>query len=507
MALSIGIENLDYNAIQAQDLTTNLESKVAEIREARVNWQSYLQGQMISQRQFDFISHLDNAANADVRSRVINEFNDEVPQLFVSLLNRISKEQTLQYLLSLMDEMFTEETSRVELFRKYFDSKSENIWNYFFNFLQRSDQICVYQISKIITKLACWSSQKMDEKSLSFFYDWLLEHIQESNNEFIRTIARNLQMLLRVRNYRGTFVEKQGVPVLLKVLADKSSNMEIHYQLTFCLWCLSFNKDLVPFMVKEPTLVNTVCDIFTNTDREKDLRICMALMRSILGQLSDARTKRAISLRMVQHKALKRLELLNQKELNHDPEMSEDLKVLRDDLLACVHDVSSLEEYVTELTSGRLEWSPVHKSDQFWRENADKFTENNYELLRMLIYLLEYSTDPEILSIASHDVGEFVSHYPRGKQVVDKLNAKPLVMTLLQHNDASVRYNALLALQKIMVHNWNVFDKYFKHSAFDWGRYQYCMKYKEYLGRQLETQKPNGGASNSQAFTSTTKNK
>ncbi|VUZ52955.1 unnamed protein product [Hymenolepis diminuta] len=101
----------------------------------------------------------------------------------------------------------------------------------------------------------------------------------------------------------------------------------------------------------------------------------------------------------------------------------------------------------------------------------------------MLIYLLEYSTDPEILSIASHDVGEFVSHYPRGKQVVDKLNAKPLVMTLLQHNDASVRYNALLALQKIMVHNW------------------------EYLGRQLETQKPNGGASNSQAFTSTTKNK
>lgn len=99
--------------------------------------------------------------------------------MFVSLLNRISKEQTLQYLLSLMDEMFKEEATRVELFRNYFDSKSENIWNYFFNFLQRSDQICVYQISKIITKLACWSSQQMDEKALSYFYDWLLEHLQE----------------------------------------------------------------------------------------------------------------------------------------------------------------------------------------------------------------------------------------------------------------------------------------------------------------------------------------
>ncbi|VDO03011.1 unnamed protein product [Rodentolepis nana] len=458
MALSIGLGNLDYNAIQAQDLTTYLENKVAEIREARVNWQSYLQGQMINQRQFDFISQLDNAVNSDGRSRVINEFNDEVPQLFISLINRISKEKTLQYLLSLMDEMFTEETCRVELFRKYFDCKSENIWNYFFNFLQRSDEICVYQISKIITKLACWSSQKMDEKSLGFFYDWLLEHIQVPKNQYIRTIARNLQMLLRVRNYRFKFVEKQGVSVLLKVLANKNSSMEILYQLTFCLWCLSFNEDLVSVMLKEPTLVNTVCDFFTITDREKDLRICLALMRSILDQLTDARTKRAISLRMVQNKALKRLDILALKELNHDPEMLADLKVLRDTLVECVQDVSSLEEYVTELATGRLVWSPVHKSAQFWRENADKFTDNNYELLRMLIYLLEYSTDPQVLAIASNDIGEFVSHYARGKQVIDKLNAKPLVMTLLQHNDASVRYNALLALQKIMVHNWYVTD-------------------------------------------------
>ena len=47
-----------------------------------------------------------------------------------------------------------------------------------------------------------------------------------------------------------------------------------------------------------------------------------------------------------------------------------------------MQDVSSMEEYTTELTSGRLEWSPVHKSEKFWRENAVKFTDNNYELLK-----------------------------------------------------------------------------------------------------------------------------
>lgn len=37
---------------------------------------------------------------------------------------------------------------------------------------------------------------------------------------------------------------------------------------------------------------------------------------------------------------------------------------------------------------------------------------------RMLIYLLENSREPLILSVAAHDVGEFVRHYPRGKQYV-----------------------------------------------------------------------------------------
>jgi V-type H+-transporting ATPase subunit H len=52
---------------------------------------------------------------------------------------------------------------------------------------------------------------------------------------------------------------------------------------------------------------------------------------------------------------------------------------------------SSYDEYVTEIRSGRLEWSPVHRSEKFWRENADRLNEKNYELLKILIHLLESS--------------------------------------------------------------------------------------------------------------------
>jgi len=37
--------------------------------------------------------------------------------------------------------------------------------------------------------------------------------------------------------------------------------------------------------------------------------------------------------------------------------------------------------------SGRLEWSPVHKSEKFWHENAARLNEKNFELLKSVCSL------------------------------------------------------------------------------------------------------------------------
>ena len=39
---------------------------------------------------------------------------------------------------------------------------------------------------------------------------------------------------------------------------------------------------------------------------------------------------------------------------------------------------------------------------------------------------------------------------------IEQLGGKTLVMTMLSHEDPNVRYEALLAVQKLMVHNWSV---------------------------------------------------
>lgn len=40
------------------------------------------------------------------------------------------------------------------------------------------------------------------------------------------------------------------------------------------------------------------------------------------------------------------------------------------------------------------------------------------------------------------------------RSVIEQLGGKQLVMLLLGHDDPNVRYEALLAVQKLMVHNW-----------------------------------------------------
>jgi V-type H+-transporting ATPase subunit H len=121
--------------------------------------------------------------------------------------------------------------------------------------------------------------------------------------------------------------------------------------------------------------------------------------------------------------------------------------------------LSSFDEYSSEVKSGRLEWSPVHKSEKFWRENAARLCEKNFELLKILIKLLETSKDPLILCVAVHDLGEYVRHYPRGKTLIETLGGKTLVMAMLSHDDQNVRYESLLAVQKLMVHNWEYLGK------------------------------------------------
>jgi len=45
------------------------------------------------------------------------------------------------------------------------------------------------------------------------------------------------------------------------------------------------------------------------------------------------------------------------------------------------------------------------------------------------------------------------------KKAIDKLGGKVIIMRLLDNPDSNVRYQGLLCVQKLMVHNWDYLGK------------------------------------------------
>lgn len=65
----------------------------------------------------------------------------------------------------------------------------------------------------------------------------------------MQSVARCLQMMLRIDEYRSAFISVDGISTLLSVLSGRV-NFQIQYQLIFCIWVLTFNPKLAERMNK-----------------------------------------------------------------------------------------------------------------------------------------------------------------------------------------------------------------------------------------------------------------
>ncbi|OQR72276.1 V-type proton ATPase subunit H-like [Tropilaelaps mercedesae] len=444
-----------------------LHQKALDIKQQGVSWAAYKQSQMITQDDLQFLTSYEQAANADERTALLasDQVRQQCAKTLCSLVANISKDQTVQYLLILVDDMLEESPDRVELFRDYTRKHKESVYAPFLNLLCRQDGFIANMAARIIAKIACNGRARMEDPDLTKYLIWLRDQLRLPNNEYVQSAARCLQMMLRIDDYRRPFDAIDGINAIVEVLRVGQLNFQMQYQCTFCLWVLAFNGPLCARM-SQMNIVPVLSDLLTQSQKEKVTRIVLATLRqNFLEKPEEPSIVRENSINMIQCKVLKNLVNLQQNP-REDPDVVDDINYLVEKLQIIEQDMSSFDEYVNEVKMGRLEWSPVHSSEKFWRENAEKLNEKNYELLKMLISLLE-SEDPLIVTVAAHDLGEYVRHYPRGKQVIEKLNGKHLVMQLLSHSDPNVRYEALLCVQKLMVHNW------------------------EYLGRQMQSEQQN----------------
>ncbi|XP_048451893.1 V-type proton ATPase subunit H isoform X4 [Rhincodon typus] len=399
-------------AVDAAVPTNIIAAKAAEVRANKVNWQSYLQGQMISGEDCEFIKKFE-AARSEDKQRILDNEGHQCAKTFLNLMAHISKEQTVQYILTMIDDMLQENHQRVNIFFDYAKKTKNTAWSYFLPMLNRQDLFTVHMAARIIAKLAAWGRELMEGSDLNYYFNWIKTQLSSQSSQYVQCVAGCLQLMLRINEYRFAWVEADGVNCILAVINNKCG-FQLQYQMIFSFWLLAFSPQLCEYL-RRLNIVPALSDILQESVKEKVTRIILATFRNLLEKSAERETHQEYALAMIQCKVLKQLENLEQQKYD-DEDIADDIKFLLEKLGESVQDLSSFDEYSSELKSGRLEWSPVHKSEKFWRENAARLNEKNYELLKILTRLLEVSDDPQVLAVAAHDIGEYVRHYPRGKR-------------------------------------------------------------------------------------------
>ena len=114
------------------------------------------------------------------------------------------------------------------------------MWTQLLTLLNRPVGFIMNMTARVIAKMACWSCELMQGSDLQFYLTWLKDQLRAPNNEYIQSVARCLQMMLRIDQYRIAFVTLDGIGVLVGVLSGRV-NFQIQYQLSFCLWVMTFN--------------------------------------------------------------------------------------------------------------------------------------------------------------------------------------------------------------------------------------------------------------------------
>lgn len=303
------------------------------------------------------------------------------------------------------------------------------------------------------------------------FVEWLKTQLQSKELLNVMIAVGVLRKLLLVVKYRDSF-GPTGLPLLQAVASQNIAPLKFQllYEVCMCIWLCLYNKELAA--TPAVALVATLASVTRQITKEKVRRMSVASLRSLTACRENRHAMIAC------HVEKLAASLLSQKLT--DQEYADDLQALATALMTEVTEMSSWDMYRTEVLSGQLDWSPVHRSERFWREYVGLFEGNNWEILAKLQQILQSpDSSARAIAVCCYDIGEFARFHPRGKQfvhssfvlvlffcfhfflcanrVLAKFDFKMDLMKLLTHTDSEVRKNALFSLQKLMSNKLFVF--------------------------------------------------
>ncbi|KAL0090381.1 ATPase, V1 complex, subunit H [Phycomyces blakesleeanus] len=417
-----------------------LDDLLEKIRGEAVPWSDYKGAGLITEDEVAMIAHVENKSSEEISS-AMSEHGIHYAAMYLSLIHKLARVDAIQKVLILIHDMIHDHDERIQLFHEASKGKEGFPFTPFHRALHINDEFITIQSSKILTMLIC-SSPKQDPNINEFFRNITFQ-LQSRQAHTVELNIQILNALFHIPPYRMIFWDTlHAMNSLVNVLKRGSSNPQKVYETLFAIWLLTFEKQISTHLNAKYDVIPTLIDIAKSAVKEKIIRIVVAIFKNFI-QLAPKSNLSA----MLVAKLLPFVEHLGTRKWS-DQDMKDDIGFIQTELQGSFQSMTTFEVYASELETGKLEWSPPHKSENFWRENASRLDEEGHKLLKILARLLS-SSSPLVLAIACHDLGQYVKYRPtEGKQLLQSIGAKQRIMKLMTHEDPDVRYYALSATQK-----------------------------------------------------------
>jgi len=430
-----------------------------------VPWETYMTARLISDRDLQLIRRYDKKDGA-TKASLLGEDGAAYLEAFLMVLRNVTKEETVQYVMALIDEMLAANPSRVSLFFTQSEQHMASLpdpYTLFVRLLQRSDWFTQQKACRLLSiVLDCRpggpahdpgsynavAAEGVEQVIVSFL-DWLCSQLRRPTHQSqsVPTSVSALACLLKDTSVRGLFHRCGGVALLAPLIRAGSTTrgaVQLTYEVGLCLWQLSYNPDACGAMVSSGVISGLV-DLAKLAQKEKVVRVSFLTLKNLLKNKVEGAGEEMVELGLPKVVATRSLQSWG------DEDMPDLLIWLDEELCDHIQTLSSFEKYRKEVLSGTLEWSPMHTSEAFWMENVAKFEEKDFQILRVLLKLVEASREPRSLAVGCHDIGQFITHHPHGRYIVSDLHGKELVMRLMIHPEVEVQKQALLCVQKLML--------------------------------------------------------
>ena len=312
--------------------------------------------------------------------------------------------------------------------------------------------------------------------------EWCVQQLKKPSHPqcAVPTALHCLSVVLKEAGSRRLVYASGGVQAIVGVFAGASGggggrgrgggsvasslSVQAQYELALCVWLLSLFPPALEVLAT-PAVMRALVECIRLAHKEKVVRVSLLAVKSLLGggsAMTNMTTNHryhhqtiTLELSAVESGLPKAIEHRRNQEWD-DPDIASLLESLQDRLNAGVLAMSSMERYKKEIAEGVLVPGPMHDSEAFWLENAERLMDNNSAVLKGLLGLLDPSHDATTLRLACRGVSNFVQYFTHGKGVVSDLDGKTLVMRLMAHPDSGVQREALLCVQRLLLSKGNL---------------------------------------------------